>query len=83
MLSRFDKLVGELLRGKIARNSFEPWEVELLLDIQGCELTPKRRVETLRQYQRAVRRQMERGESLLKLSDYLQGSRTTRRPSSL
>jgi hypothetical protein len=45
----------------MSRNSFEPWEVELLLDFESCPLPTRRRLEILRQYQKAVERQMESG----------------------
>ena len=60
--NRFTRLVKELLEGEIRRNSFQPWEVNLLLDLQACRLMPSRRDEALRRYQRAVVKQLERGE---------------------
>ncbi len=81
MLNRFNRLITELLRGAIVRNSFQPWEVEILLDIESCGLDPRKRVELLRQYQKAVTRQLESGPGPpMKLSEYIQ-QRTTRRPS--
>jgi hypothetical protein len=81
MLNRFNRLIGELLRGAIVRNTFQPWEVEILMDMDTCGLEPRKRQEILRQYQKAVTRQMETGPGPpMKLSDYLQ-QRTTRRPS--
>ena len=72
MLGRFNRLMGELARGVIARNNFAPWEVELLLDIQTCKLERRRKSETMRQYQRAVERQMETGPGPpMKLSEFL------------
>ena len=80
MLNRFRKLVSELLRGSLARNSFQPWEVELLLDIETCELDPRQWKQILRQYQRAVERQMLTGPGPpMKLSLFLQ-LKATRRP---
>jgi hypothetical protein len=81
MLNRFNRLIGEVLRGSIARTTFQPWEIELLLDLQSCELEPRRRQEILRQYQRAVQKQMEIGPGPpMKLSTFLQ-LKMTRRPS--
>ena len=83
MLNRFRKLVSELMRGSLARNSFQPWEVELLLDIETCELDPRQRKQILRQYQRAVEKQMLVGPGPpMKLSLFLQ-LKSTRRPSTL
>jgi hypothetical protein len=71
-LTQFNKLIGELLRGRVQRNTFQPWEIELLLDIEGCSLRDSSRRETLKRYQKAANRYVERGgRKLLKLSDYL------------
>jgi hypothetical protein len=72
-LNRFNRLVGELMRGAIARNAFQPWEVAILLDVENCPLERRRRLEILRQYQKAVARQMETGPGPpMKLSEFLQ-----------
>jgi hypothetical protein len=60
--NRFDRLVKELLQGEVRRTSFQRWEVHLLLDLQACQLTPSRRTEALRRYQRAVQKQLGRRE---------------------
>ena len=81
MLNRFNRLIAELLRGSIVRTTFHPWEVEILLDMETCEVEPRKRQEILRQYQKAVQKQMETGPGPpMKLSEYLQ-LRMTRRPS--
>jgi hypothetical protein len=73
MLNRFRRLMVEVLRGVIARNSFLPWEVEILLDLDTCQLERRRRNEILRQYQRAVERQMQMGPGPpMKLSEFLE-----------
>jgi hypothetical protein len=73
VLAQFNRLIQELLRGSMNRNTFRPWEVELLLDIEACTLRDSSRRETLRRYQRAVQRHMEKGARLpLKLSEYLE-----------
>ena len=80
MLNRFRKLITEILRGNIPRTTFQPWEVEILLDMQSCELESRRRGEILRQYQKAVEKQLETGPGPpMKLSEFLQ-LRMTRRP---
>ncbi|HEY1342727.1 MAG TPA: hypothetical protein VGF59_34730 [Bryobacteraceae bacterium] len=71
-LNRFRRLVGELMRGATARTVFQPWELEILLDIERCSVDRKRRLEILRQYQRAVERQMECGPGPpMRLSEFL------------
>jgi hypothetical protein len=70
--NRFQRLILEVLRGETRRNVFQPWEVDLLVDIDGCALDPKRRVATLRQYVRAVERQLYEGPGPpMKLSEFL------------
>ena len=71
-INRFRRLIGELLRGEMTRNSFEPWEIDLLIDFETCQLPARRRLEILRQYQRAVERQLETGPGPpIKLSHFL------------
>jgi len=72
VLARFNRLMQDLLRGSVRRNTFLPWEVDLMLDIEQCPLRdgPLRR--ELQRYQVAVRRRMTKGERIpLKCSEYL------------
>lgn len=79
VLAQFNRLIQELLRGNMHRNTFRPWEVDLLLDIEACGLRDASRRETLRRYQRAVQRHMEKGARLpLKLSEYLEAVKAKR-----
>jgi hypothetical protein len=80
-LLRFDRLMRDVENGDTSRNSFRPWEIELLVDMQACRLGSDRR-RVLRRYSKAVRRSLERGASSpLKLSEYLSRSRKdTRAP---
>jgi hypothetical protein len=72
MLHRFNRLMSNLARGAVARDGFEPWEVEILLDIKRCKLEPRRWTKVMRQYQRAVERQLEAGPGPpMKLSHFL------------
>jgi hypothetical protein len=72
MLNRFKRLIGEVIRGAVARNTFQAWEVEILLDLQNCTFERGHRIEILRQYQRAVERQMAYGPGPpMKLSEFL------------
>jgi hypothetical protein len=71
-LHRFNKLMAEVMRGPITRNSFQPWEFEILLDMEHCQIERRRRLEILRQYLRAVAKQMDRGPGPpMKLSRFL------------
>lgn len=75
-LPQFNKLIADLLRGKLHRNTFQPWEIEILLDIEACDLKDGNRRETLRRYQRAANRFLDRGgRHLLRLSEYLEKNR--------
>jgi hypothetical protein len=71
-LNRFKRLLGEIMHRDCTRNSFQPWEIEILLDLDNCQLESRRRLEILRQYQRAVERQLESGPGPpMKLSEFL------------
>jgi hypothetical protein len=71
-LRQFNRLIQELLRGSLNRNTFQPWEIEILLDIDSCDLGDANRRELLKRYQKAANRYFERGgRTLLKLSEYL------------
>ena len=74
VLNRFNRLIQELLRGSMNRNTFRPFEIDILLDIEACSLKDAGRKDILRRYQKAVQRSMERGaEKPMKLSEYLAG----------
>ena len=76
LLAQFNRLVQELLRGTVSRNCFQPWEIELLLDIEACHLRDANKRETLRRYQKAVQRLMEKGaQAPMKLSAFLDANR--------
>jgi hypothetical protein len=71
-LASFDSLIAELAAGEIRRTTFEPWEVQLMLDIQACQVEDANKKEMLRRYQKAAHRWLERGgRTVLLLSDYL------------
>ena len=73
MLNRFRRLIREVMRGALARSSFQPWEVEILFDLENCHLERRRRMEILRQYQRAVEKQLSTGAGPpMKLSEFLE-----------
>lgn len=65
--------MAELIRGGIRRTTFQPWEIEVLLDIEACDLRDANRREILKRYQRAANKFFDRGgRSVLKLSEYLE-----------
>jgi hypothetical protein len=70
--NRFRRLMGEVMRGIISRNAFLPWEMDILMDLETCDLDRRRRLDILRQYQRAVERQLITGPGPpMKLSEFL------------
>ena len=72
ILSRFNRLIQDLFRENVERNSFQSWEIELLLDMQTCEIRESNKREVLRQYQKAVQKQLEkRAGAPIKMSEYL------------
>src|SRR5277367_6925544 len=76
LLTRFNKLLQELVRGSMNRNTFQPWEIQILLDIEACQIREPVKRETLRRYQKAVQRAMEKGAPTpLRLSEYLSGKK--------
>jgi hypothetical protein len=77
-LNRFNRLMQELIRGAMNRNTFQPWEIDILLDIEACQIQEPVKRETLRRYQKAVQRSMEKGAPMpLRLSEYLSGKKST------
>jgi hypothetical protein len=77
ILARFNRLMRDLQNGASTRTCFRPWEVELLLDLQTCDLGAVNRRRVLQRYRRAVERRLEKGASKpLKLSEYLAHTRT-------
>ncbi len=71
-LNSLDKLIADLISGQFRRNTFQPWEIAILLDIQACNLGDANKKELLRRYQKAAHRWFDRGgRTMLLLSDYL------------
>jgi len=72
MLAQFNRLIRELMRGRFTRNTFQPWEVALLLDVESCNLKDASKDGILRRYQKAVQRQVEKGSgTFMLLSEFL------------
>ena len=77
--AQFNRLLNELIKGSINRNTFQPWEIELMLDIQACDFGDTPQKEMLKRYQKAVQRSYDKGVKMpMKLSDYIQGLRSRR-----
>jgi hypothetical protein len=80
MLTRFNKLLQELVRGTMNRNTFQPWEIEILLDIEACNIREAVKRETLRRYQKAVQRAMDKGARVpFTLSEYLGNKKSAKK----
>jgi len=76
MLNRFNRLIGDLIKGTLSRNTFQPWEIDILVDLDTCPIPEKRRTDVLRQYQRAVNRQFQTSPNLpMTLSQFLQSGK--------
>lgn len=72
LLAQFRRLMNELLTGNLHRNTFQSWEIELLLDIEGCRLRESQRERVLRRYQKAMEERIRKtGAMPLKLSEFL------------
>jgi hypothetical protein len=77
---RFNRLMQNLLQGKLERNAFDRWEVDLLVDIESCVMRPSEKRRTLMRYQKAVTRQLENGASMpFRLAEYLRRNGLSRR----
>lgn len=73
VLAQFNRLIEELLAGKMQRSNFQTWEIDILLDAMRCKLSGFPRADlVLRRYQQAVETQLANGAHLpMKLSEFL------------
>lgn len=81
VLAQFNQLIEDILAGTLRRTTFRTWEIEILVDMVGCDLphSPSRD-NTLREYRNAMQRHIRQGACVpLKLSDYLQSAAGGRR----
>jgi hypothetical protein len=77
--AQFNRLINELIKGSIGRNTFQAWEVELMLDIQACDFGDTPHKEMLKRYQKAVQRAYDKGAKMpMKLSEYISSLRSRR-----
>lgn len=58
---RFQRLIEELLEQRVKRNSFQPWEIDLLIDIDQYHFPRSLRTRLLQRYERAVLKSLAKG----------------------
>ena len=76
LLHRFNRLMQDVIKGDWRRNSFTPWEMALILDIQACADEIATRRDLLSRYQKAVQRQLSRRREMpMTLSSYVESLR--------
>jgi hypothetical protein len=69
---RFNRLIQNLLLGKLDRNCFDRWEIDLFVDIETCVMRPGEKRRALLRYQKAVTKQLQTGAAQpFRLSEYL------------
>ena len=77
ILAQFNILMSEVLEGGTHRGLFQPWEIDILLDIESCKHRASTR--TLAQYQRVVQAELEEGVyPPMRFSEYLERRATNR-----
>ena len=78
--TKLKRLIDEVITGELRRCRFDPWEIEILLDIESCKLTgsPVTRQRLLRGYLEAAHRQMEEEPVPLRLSKYVESLKAAR-----
>ncbi|MCL6507628.1 MAG: hypothetical protein K6T59_11425 [Bryobacteraceae bacterium] len=80
LLFQFRRLMDELISGKLHRNTFQSWEIHLLLDIESCRLRQGVRERVLRRYQRAMEARIRKSGAMpVKLSEFLKRQYRKRR----
>src|SRR5579862_2479712 len=76
--------MGEVLQDGLHRGKFQPWEIDILLGIGGCNLRGSAERRVLPEYQNAVKADLQKGAHLpLRLSEYLkrrEGNCISRKP---
>jgi hypothetical protein len=72
VLNRFRTLMRDIFKPRMRRNCFTPWEVELLLDFESCQIPQRKLLKVMKAYQKAAERSVQRGTGApLKLSEFL------------
>jgi hypothetical protein len=78
--AQFSRLIRELLSENMHRATFQPWEIEILLGIESCDLSGPSKRRILTGYEKAMRLHFETGARLpFKLSEYLESLRAARK----
>ena len=72
VLDQFNLLMTELLQGGAHRGKFRPWEIDLLLDIEGCTLRGSEKRKLLFEYHDAVQALQEGADLPMRFSEYLE-----------
>ena len=72
ILAQFNLLMEELLHGGMHRGKFRPWEIDLLLDIEGCTLRASEKRKLLFEYHNAVQVLQEGADLPMRFSEYLE-----------
>jgi hypothetical protein len=81
VLAQFHRLINDLIKGNFNRNTYQPWEIQILLDIQGTSEGDAAQRDLLKRYQKAVQRAYEKGAKMpMLLSEYLDSLKTRRTP---
>lgn len=79
-MTALHQLVRDIIGGAVRRNTFTQWELELLLDLQTCQIRKGSRPELLRRYVRAVQQHFAQGAMApLRLAAFLDQENQRRR----
>ena len=76
--ARFNRLIHELLLGSVRRNSFERWEVELMMAFQESDYDRGTKRQLLRRYLKTANRGFEAGHAPPPPATYLAAHRRSR-----
>ena len=76
-LAQFSVLMDELLRTGMRRANFQSWEIDILLDIESCQIPAAAKRKALWEYQNAVEAELETGVSVpMRFSGFLKRRET-------
>jgi hypothetical protein len=84
ILAQFNLLMGAVLGSGVRRSNYQPWEIEILLDIESCRLHGIDKRKVLSEYHNVVQAELEDGAQLpIRFAEYLarrEQSRMQRKP---